>query len=249
MSQELLRLLPNEHRSLDDDLYVVLQRSVNASKPKDGVSLVRLRYDIIPLNYVIKAGDKQKVVPFAASTTFDAIVDKDNRTIEFSINEAKAALPDELQGSGVGSYVLSEMIRWGQAIASDLQVVPILISTPENQGSGREAKLKAFFSQLGFVIVNKPGKGIYAAAEAVGNLKTHVNFKKIEQVSLVSWGNEWLDKNLALANQLKDEIQNNNIYRDQIDSLRAQQTRKQPFWAGVLVGLVAGLVVGFLIGL
>ncbi|MCG8669180.1 MAG: hypothetical protein MI867_07175 [Pseudomonadales bacterium] len=249
MTQELFRLIPNDHRTIGEDLHVVLKRTVVVSKPEDEVDLIRLRYEVMPLNYALKEGESQTVVSFQQRATLDAILDQTESTIDFSVNEADASLPEELRGGGVGSYILSEMIRWGQQQSPQLSVTPIRISTPENTGSGREAKLKAFFSQLGFLVVDKPGKGVFAAAQSIAHLKPYVNSQKIERVNLVSWGNEWLDNSVNLANQLREESRSVGIYKEQASSLKNKESSKVPFWAGVLCGGVFGLIVGLLIGL
>lgn len=248
MAQELFRLIPNDHRGSDEDMYVVLKKSVEASK-EDDVDLLRLRYEVIPLNYIRKEGESKSIVSFTQRATLDAIIDKKEGSVEFSINESNAALPDELQGGGIGSYILSEMIRWAQKVSAELSVVPIRISTPENAGSGREAKLKGFFAQLGFSVINKPGKGVFAAAHSVAHLKTHVNSQKVERVNLVTWGNEWQDSSVKLSNQLKEESLSLNFYKEQANSLKDEKSGKQPFWGGLLVGFVAGLIVGVVVTL
>ncbi|MCG8313395.1 MAG: hypothetical protein MI976_09275 [Pseudomonadales bacterium] len=247
MPQELFRLIPNDHRSMGDDIYVVLTKSVSASKPDQEVSLLRFRIEVVPLNYARKEGESQKVEIITVRSTLDAIVDRGANTIDFSISDAEASLPEEIRGGGVGSYVVSEMIRWGQGISAELKVIPIRISSPENAGSGRESKLKVFFEQMGFTIVNKPNKGLFAAAESIATLKPHVNPQKIEKVNLLIWGNEWLDSNVSLANQLKEESQNVSFYKEQASNLRNEKPGRQTFWAGLLMGVVAGIVLGVLI--
>ena len=248
-SQELFRLKPHEHRIENMERYVVLQKSVSASRPEDKVSLLRLRFQVTPLNIQQKVADRQKVLPMSSRTRLDAIIDHQDGTVEFLLNEPDAALPEELRGAGVGSYILSTMIRWAQGVSGELRVVPLKISTPETSGTGREERLKRFFGQLGFQLVAERGKGLFAVADTVGKLGSHVNSQKVESVSLVSWGNEWLDQQVNLANQLREESQNHNLCREQLVQLKHQKTARLPFFSGALAGSVVGLIVGLLISL
>ena len=249
MSQELFRLIPHEHRTDNADRYVVLQRSVSASKPEDKVSLVRLRFEVHPLNIQQKIGDQQKVLPMSSRTRIDAIIDRGESTVEFLMNEPEAALPEEFRGAGMGSYILSDMIRWAQGVSRELRVVPIRISTPEIAGTGREQRLGTFFRQLGFQLANQAGKGVFAVADSVASLQPHVNTHKIERVSLTTWGNEWLDKTTGLANQLREESQSHQLCREQLIQLKHQKAAPLPYFSGVLIGTVVGLIVGLLISL
>ena len=249
MSQELLQLNPHEHRVEGSVRHVVIQRSISVSKPENGVALQRLRFEISSLNVQLKEGESQKVIPVAGRTIIDSIIDAKENSVEFLLNDADAALPEDLQGAGIGSYIMSEMIRWAQGVSPELQVKSIRLSSSEIDSSGREERLGAFFRQLGFQFVRQPGKGLYAVADTVGKLKAHVNAQKIERLNLLTWSNEWLERTVGLANQLRDESRNNLLYQEQIALLKRQKSSSLPFFAGGLAGLVLGLIVGLLIAL
>lgn len=249
MSQELFRLNPHEHRRDNMERYVVLQKSVSASKPEDKVALLRMRFEVLPLNIQQKIGDQQKVLPMSCRTRMDAIIDRSEGSVEFLLNEPDAALPEELRGAGIGSYILSEMIRWAQMVSGDLRVVPVKISTPQTAGTGQEQRYGVFFRQFGFQLANQAGKGVFALSDSVAGLRAHVNTRKIERVSLATWGNEWLDKTVGLANQLREESLSHQLCREQIIQLQHHRAAPLPYFSGALIGTVVGLIVGMLISL
>ncbi len=248
MSLELLRLHANPHRDGSQELIAVVTKVAQKAR-KSEVDLTLLRQKVVILDYITKSADSHKVQKLPVDAVFDVVLDHNNKTIEFGFNDRKAALPEALRGSGLGRYLLSEMIGWVQKKAGDYSVLPIKVSGPESAGSGLEDRLKAYFSRHGFTIVAKPGKGVYASAGSPAGLVCYVNEQKITTVNLIAWANELQASKANLMNELDEQTATASFYKDKALQMKDSKGGHQPLMTGLLIGFVVGLIAGVLTSL
>lgn len=247
MHTQLLRLKPHAHRDGAAEIMAVVSKAVKHVRD-DAVELGTMRIQIHFLNTPIKSSEIYTIHTISAQPTFDVVVDHRNKTIDFDVGDRKVAIPEALQGGGLGSFILSEMIEWVQQVDDSYQVEAIRVGSPESVGSGREQKLKAFFSRFGFSIVERSGQGVLAVIDGPRSLKPCINGEKIESVALVRWGNELVAEKVKLSNQLAEESHKVRLLKEQMDQVRVARSGNGTFWAGLLIGVATGLFIGVLIG-
>lgn len=248
MHTQLIRLKPHLHRDGDAEVMAVVSKVVKRVRD-EAVDLGTMRIQIHFLNTPVRSSEFYSMHTISAQPIFDVVVDHRNKTVDFDVGDRTTAIPETLQGGGLGSYILSQMIEWVQQVGASYQVQSIRIGSPETAGSGREQKLKAFFSRFGFSIIERSGQGVFAVTEGPKSLKACINSEKVETVALVQWGNDWVAGKVKLSNQLVEEGKKVRLLKEQIDQVRVARSSNGAFWAGLLIGVAMGLFMGVLLGI
>lgn len=244
MSFELVRMQPHPNRSSDDEVMVLIKKGSKRAKD-DTVDMTLYRVQVHLLDAVKKKADGFEVVKCCSSPKFDVVADHGAKTVEFTLGEMGNLLPLELRGGGLGSLVMSELVKWAKASAPDYGVVPLKVFVPPDEDNAALNRNKTFVAKMGFALQNVSSGskvGLYGVAAKAGALKAYSNTQKVERVDLVAWFSELASSRAALSNQMEVEISNARLYKDELQRQKDEDKGKLSFWAGLLLGLAVGVV-------
>ena len=249
MSFELIRLQPHQNRESEEEVMVLIKKG--SKRVKDGEANITLyRVQVYILDTVKKKADGFQACKFPASPKFDVIADHVERSVEFSLGEMGQLMPVELRGGGLGSLIMSELIKWAKNGVGDYSVTPIKVFAPPDEAEGAIQRNKAFLRKVGFLVGDQGGGGkgsVYGMAKTVSVLKTHTNLQKLERVDLPSWVNEVIALRVPISNQLEAEVANASMYRMELLREKDDSKGKMSFWAGLFLGLAVGIVAAVLL--
>jgi len=112
----------------------------------------RLTVELIPLKHVTPVADRQLISlceKQAPKLTFDLQLDHGSRIAKFATSR-HVTLPDKFQSSGLGTYVFSKLIEWGQQIAPDYSVAKLLLSSVDAKTEKSKKTRNGFYESFKF---------------------------------------------------------------------------------------------------
>ena len=222
-----------------------------SKRAKDSsVDMTQFRIQIYLLDTVKKKADGFQVVNFSASPKFDVVADHVERSVTFTLGEMGALMPVELRGGGLGSYVMSELVKWAKSSVPDYGVVPVKAFAPPDEGNEAMQRNKAFLAKLGFALKSSEAGsqvGLFGVTSKAGALKVHTNTQKLERVDLPGWLNDLTAVRATMGNQVEEEIGNARFFKEELQRQKDSDKGKLSFWAGLLLGLVVGAVAAALL--
>lgn len=249
MSFDLLRMQPHPNRQSEDEVMVLIQKSSKRAKDEK-VDMTQFKVQIHLLDVVKKKADGFQVVSFGSNPKFDIVADHVARSVSFTLGEMGALLPPELRGGGLGSYIMSEMIKWAKANVGDYTVTPFKAFAPPDEGNEAMQRNKAFLTKMGFTLQNSgTGNqiGLYGVAPSAGTLKGAANPQKLERVDCSAWLNDLAAVRASMGNQMEEEINNARFFKEELQRQKEVDKGKMSFWAGLLLGLAVGVVTAVLL--
>jgi len=249
MSFDLIRMLPHPNRSNDEEVMVLIKKSNKRAKD-DTVDMTLFRMNVYLLDAVKKKSEGFDVVKFGAKPVFDVVANHINQSVGFTLGEMGQLLPPELRGGGLGSLLMTELIKWRNANFPDYTVLPIRVFAPPDEDGGSIHRNKAFLKKMGFSLVENavPNKaGLYGVVTKAGGLSGHSNTQKVEHVDMADWLNDLTATRMAMGNQLVEEVNNAQRYRTELQRQKENGKGKMSFWAGLMLGISVGVVVALLI--
>lgn len=249
MSFDLLRMQPHPNRQSEEEVMVLIKKGSKRAKDSS-VDLTQFRIQVYLLDAVKKKADGFQVVNFSASPKFDVVADHAERSVTFTLGEMGALLPVGLRGGGLGSYIMSELVKWAKSSVPDYRVVPIKAFAPPDEGEEAMQRNKAFLAKMGFTLQNSGAGsqvGLFGVTSTVGALKAHANTQKLERVDLPGWLNESTAVRVAMSNQTEEEIANARFFKEELQRQKDSNKGRLSFWAGLFLGLVVGAVAAVLI--
>ncbi len=222
-----------------------------SKRAKDGsVDMTQFKIQVYLLDVVKKKADGFQVISFSASPKFDVVADHAERSVTFTLGEMGALLPVELRGGGLGSYIMSELIKWAKSSVPDYGVVPVKAFAPPDEGSEAIQRNKTFLAKMGFALQNsETGSqvGLFGIASKAGALKVHTNTQKLERVDLPGWLNDLTSVRATMGNQMEEDIVNTRFLKEELQRQKDSDKGRLSFWAGLLLGLVVGAVAAALL--
>ncbi len=249
MSFDLLRMQPHPNRPSEEEVMVLIKKG--SKRAKDGsVDMTQFRIQVYILDAVKKKADGFQVVNFSASPKFDVVADHTERSVTFTLGEMGALMPVELRGGGLGSYIMSELIKWAKSSVPDYGVVPVKAFAPPDEGNEAMQRNKTFLAKMGFSLHNSgTGSqiGLFGVASKAGALKVHTNTQKLERVDLPGWLNDLTAVRAAMGNQMEEEIVNARFFKEGLQRQKDSDKGRLSFWAGLFLGLVVGAVASALL--
>jgi hypothetical protein len=249
MSFDLLRMQPHPNRQSEEEVMVLIKKGSKRAKDSS-VDMTQFRIQIYLLDAVKKKPDGFQVVNFSASPRFDVVADHAERSVTFTLGEMGALLPVELRGGGLGSYIMSELVKWAKSSVPDYGVVPVKVFTPPDERGDTMQRNKTFLAKMGFTLYSSEAGsqvGLFGVTSQVGSLKVHANTQKLERVDLPGWLNDLTAERAAMGNQMEEEIVNARVFKEELQRQKSSDKGRLSFWAGLFLGLVVGAVAaGFL---
>lgn len=251
MSFELIRMRPHPNRQSDEEVMVVIKKGSKRVKEADA-NLTLFRLQLYLLDTVKKKADGFQAVGFSSSPKFDVVANHANRSVEFSLGEMGQLMPLEIRGGGLGSIIMSDLVKWAKSNVPDYSVDPLKVFAAPDEGDEALLRNKTFLGKMGFVLSDKGGGsrvGLYGVAATVGALKVHTNAKKVERVELPGYLNEQASARASMGNQVEAESSNARMYKEELQREKETSKGKLSFWAGLLLGLAGGAAGALLLSL
>jgi len=249
MSFDLVRMQPHSNRSSEDEVMVLIKKSSKRAKD-ESVDMTLFRVQLHLVSAVKKAASGMEVVKFSSSPKFDVVADHAAKSVEFTLGEMGNLLPQELRGGGLGSLIMSELIKWVKISVPDYSVVPLKVFLPPDEDDSAMLRNKTFIAKMGFALqnANKGAKlGLYGVAAKAGGLKEHVNTQKVERVDMPGWLEDLASMRAAMGSQVEEEVTKARFYKDELQRQKETDKGRMSFWAGLLLGLIVGAVAAVLL--
>lgn len=231
---------PHPNRESEDEVMVLIKKETKKAKGDANMTLFRVQVHL--LDIVKKKADGFQVIKFPTKPKFDVLANHEDQTISFTLGELGELLPVELRGGGIGSLIISELIKWATSHVSDYRVKPIKVYPPPDEGGESIQRNKAFLTNVGFQLHEEGGSGLFGVSDNVKSLKTHANTQKLERVDLPTWLSDVAVVRAGLGNQMEEEITNARFYKEQLQREKDSNKGKLSFWAGLLLGLALATV-------
>ena len=230
---------------------VIIKKGNKRVKEADA-DLTLFRVQLCLLDVVKKKADGYQATSFGISPKFDVIANHANRSVEFTLGEMGQLMPVELRGGGLGSIIMSDLVKWAKASFPDYSVVPLKVFTPPDEDEKAIQRNKTFVSKMGFALheQSKAGKiGLYGVVATAGALKTHINDQKVERADLPGYLNDQISSQASMGNQMEAESANARMYKDELQREKETSKGKMSFWAGLFLGLATGVAGALLLAL
>lgn len=119
---------------------------------KRSLHLSWLVVELIPLKHITPMQGGDLVIsckPPSQKLTFDLKLDHESGVATFA-KKRDVLLPENLQSSGLGAYVFSKLIQWGQHIAPEYPVTKLKLSRVDAETEESKTKRNEFYRSLKF---------------------------------------------------------------------------------------------------
>jgi hypothetical protein len=225
ISAEVLRVRDN----INDFEYDVLL-TFNETRSD---SLSRLDIEAAPLVRYAKVGDRLLMMQCQPTPrlTFDLAIAHSQQSAQFA-TQRDVLLPAYLHSCGLGNYIFSKLISWGQATAPAAVFQRLTLSHVDAETEVAKQRRNGFYRSLNFALdfsqdaEEKNGRCIPAALETL--MPRPANSKKILSLRPLAQAlRSELIKNGELANTVAEKTATNDFLQESL-ALQAQRSRK---WA------------------
>lgn len=231
---------PHPNRDSEDEVMVLIKKETKKAKGDANMTLFRVQ--VYLLDIVKKKADGYQVVKFQTKPKFDVVAHHEEQAVSFTLGELGELLPVELRGGGIGSLIMSELIKWAKSHVGDYAVKPIKVYAPPDEGGESLQRNKSFLKNLGLELQEDGSSGVFGVAEAVKSLNTHANTQKLERVDMPGWLGDLAVVRAGLGNQMEEEISNARFYKEQLQREKESNKGKLSFWAGLMLGAALATV-------
>jgi hypothetical protein len=238
------------HAKPKDKIYYYEVMSVFTESHPTGGS--RLLIELIPLNQVTPATPRNIVSRYPKlrqSLTFDLSLDHHLKSARFA-TKRDVLFPDDFRSCGLGTYVFSKLIEWGQKHATEYHFQKLSLSSVDAETEEDKKRRNDFYESFGFELdfSDDPEK---KCGSCKSKLLSSLNVKKINQskimkfVALDDLFTEMADRNDKLGKVLAEKEQNISNLTKQRDTLSTAKDRlfKLCFVLGISTVLLLYLLV------
>lgn len=152
-------------------------------------------------------------------------------------------LPSNLQGRGIGSYIMSELIDWGVSLKPYYRVVPLRLGSADAMTDEARERRNGFYKSLNFDFdfrCDPEERTGYCCAETLAQLNPRKNTDKIKVLDLCDVLRTCQADNAANIDRVKH-------LRESMDWNNAFWRRKVAFhrWVGKVLGVALVIVLAF----
>ncbi len=245
MTWDLVSLKPQPHRRSSDQAYVFINKNVSRST-KANIKALQLRLTISPLPLNYESGNGPKLLHLE-SAEFNAVADIDERKLIFDITGADAAIPSILQGGGLGSLALTELILWAQKGFGDFSIVPFQVSRSLLNYANAKTIVRRYLENFGFTVKDNQQGGFLVNGRSAAELTIHVNRHKLETLNPHQLCADLMGNSQQQSEAVKEALQQSISLKEQLNHLSAAKQSKLPFLGGLMLGIVAGTAVAAII--
>jgi len=153
---------------------------------------------------------------------FEIEVNLREKIVKFAARQDFMIWPIELRNRGLGTYILSELIRWSQSHFSEYEVMSLLLGPADARTEDAKNLRNAFYRKFGFELKfrDKDIEG-RAYAKRLADLKIpEINADKIRVIDIKEFVNSVIEENINLYNEVADLKNRNKGQAEIIDELR-----------------------------
>lgn len=163
---------------------------------------------------------------FSGNGKFNVEVDLCEKSVQFAKNiQGFMISPIELRNRGLGTYMLSELIRWAQSHFPEYKVMPLLLGPADAQTEETKNLRNEFYRKFGFKLRFRQEDIVgQSHADRLADLKIpEINGDKIRVIDIIDikeFVNSIIEENINLYNEVADLKNRNKGQAEIIDELR-----------------------------